>query len=66
MLREQKEKKLALSNGTSRADGSNTPKSLLEGGTDNQTVAQAFVVRYSAKGQMLGKKRKYEKWAHQK
>lgn len=45
MLREQKQKKLALSNGTSRTDGSNIPKSLLEGGADRQTVAQAFVVR---------------------
>lgn len=45
--------KLALSNSTSRADGSDTPESLLEGCIDNQAVTQAFVVKYSAKGQVL-------------
>lgn len=55
MREEQQERRLALSNCTSRADGSDTPQSLLEGGADNQTVAQALV-RHSAKGQMLGTK----------
>lgn len=55
MLRSKKKKKLALSNSTSRADGSNTPESLLEGCINNQAVTQAFVVRYSAKGQVLGR-----------
>lgn len=55
MFRKQKETKLALSNGASRADGSNTPEGLLEGCINNQTVTQAFVVRCSAKGKVLGK-----------
>lgn len=49
------ENKLALSNSTSRADGSNTPESLLEGCIDNHTVTQASVVECSAKGQVLGR-----------
>lgn len=55
MFRKQKETKLALSNGAPRADGSNTPEGLLEGCINNQTVTQAFVVRCSAEGKVLGK-----------
>lgn len=54
-LTEQSVVKLALSNSTSRADGSNTPESLLEGCINNQAVTQAFVVKYRAKGQVLGR-----------
>lgn len=36
--------KPALGDSASRADGSNTPKRLLEGCIDNQTVTQALVV----------------------
>lgn len=45
--------KLALSNSTSRVNGSNTPESLLEGCINNQAVTQTFVVKYRAKGQVL-------------
>lgn len=48
------EKKPALSNSTSGADGSDTPQSLLEGCINSQTATQAFVVNCTAKGQMLG------------
>lgn len=49
--------KLALSNPASRANGSDTPESLLEGCINNQAVTQAFVVNCSAKGQVLGRNR---------
>lgn len=54
-------KKLALSNSTSGADGSNTPESLLEGCINNHTVTQVSVVCSSAEGQVLGEKTKWEK-----
>lgn len=45
---------LALSN--TRADGSDTPESLMEGYIDNQAVTQLFIFKYIAARQVLGKK----------